>query len=525
MASFEIMPNDLSARTNPRVDRAGRPCVLIKVYVPDRITEVRGSYIGNVEDHGMEKWVYVTDGTKEIEFLFEKHYPLHVKFVDHNYVGVGNQMTYVMKLREADGAPRPVATERPDAAAAESRQIKTVKMAADKEPLLPPWWNTADPGVYVGVSAPTYDAETAKTAAILNAIAVYAQRTGAKAISKASELSTDKMTEIKNLQKLTLEGFSIKILHEYYNARREYFVLCSITKSSASDNKFTAEREFKNTDDFKSESGYIRYSMAAKVSLPSEDINGITDFEVTWNGDNVTFRSSTNDIELINNTLSFPQLNDNLTEMYFDGPIGQSQLRLIALLPAVIMETEGDIEGTPSGSSSQTESYAEMAARNLSLRDYKDGKTYFAVKESFPEGYRYAAAQHPIPVLSAKYSREYLGLAETTGMGNAKLAEISKNVAYHHALNMAYSMAPIQLVSTSEEALPDNISFDNIPDRYKWSAKSSLKDYYPLWYLDPDERVVPKDKKERKMAADYQRALAERVTILVPLQSDASVGK
>lgn len=100
VVSFDIAPNDLSARTNPRPDRNGRLCALIKVYCPDRITALRGNYIGDPIDYGMEKWIYVTDGSKEIEILFEKHYPLHFKFDDMNYVTVGQSMTYIMKLAE-----------------------------------------------------------------------------------------------------------------------------------------------------------------------------------------------------------------------------------------------------------------------------------------------------------------------------------------------------------------------------------------------------------------------------------------
>lgn len=111
VSGFEIVPNDITARTTLRVDRNGRMCALIKVYVPDKITGVRGNYIGEPVDYGMEKWIYVTDGCKEIEILFEKHYPLHYRFIDANYPVVSQQMTYVMKLREA--AEQPPVTQAP----------------------------------------------------------------------------------------------------------------------------------------------------------------------------------------------------------------------------------------------------------------------------------------------------------------------------------------------------------------------------------------------------------------------------
>lgn len=98
--SFEIVPTDLSARTLSRIDLNGTPCAIIKVYADDKISAVRGSVIGDVAGEGMEKWVYVTNGAKEVELVFEKHLPLHLKFIDYNYPSLTGQMTYVMHLRE-----------------------------------------------------------------------------------------------------------------------------------------------------------------------------------------------------------------------------------------------------------------------------------------------------------------------------------------------------------------------------------------------------------------------------------------
>lgn len=111
VASFENDVRDLSAKTNMRVDRNGRPCALLKVYADDNIAEVHGSSIGEVEVHGMAKWVYVTHDSKEIELVFENHYPLHITFDDFFYPSVSQQMTYIVKLRS-----RPVAVPAPPAA-------------------------------------------------------------------------------------------------------------------------------------------------------------------------------------------------------------------------------------------------------------------------------------------------------------------------------------------------------------------------------------------------------------------------
>ena len=64
--SFDIVPNDLTARTKGRVDNNGRKCGLIKVYVKDAITATDGPVIGEVIDRGMEKWVYVAHDAKQL---------------------------------------------------------------------------------------------------------------------------------------------------------------------------------------------------------------------------------------------------------------------------------------------------------------------------------------------------------------------------------------------------------------------------------------------------------------------------
>lgn len=98
--SFEIVPNDLTARTKGRVDNNGRKCGLIKVYVKDAITATDGPVIGEVVDRGMEKWVYVSHDAKQVELLFKEHMPLRVIFDDFNFTTLSGNMTYVMKLKE-----------------------------------------------------------------------------------------------------------------------------------------------------------------------------------------------------------------------------------------------------------------------------------------------------------------------------------------------------------------------------------------------------------------------------------------
>lgn len=99
--SFEPMLMDLTARTQPRLDGNGRKCAVLKVYVSDRIAEVRGNVIGEIKSTGgMEKQIYITPGSKQVELVFDNHYPLHIRFSDYDCPYVAEQSTYVVKLRE-----------------------------------------------------------------------------------------------------------------------------------------------------------------------------------------------------------------------------------------------------------------------------------------------------------------------------------------------------------------------------------------------------------------------------------------
>lgn len=99
--SFEIVPRDLSARTEGLVDANGRKCAVVKVYVKDAITDIDGPVVGEVRDRGMEKWVYVMHDAKRLRLLFKEHMPLDLTFADYDYPTLTGQMTYVLKLAES----------------------------------------------------------------------------------------------------------------------------------------------------------------------------------------------------------------------------------------------------------------------------------------------------------------------------------------------------------------------------------------------------------------------------------------
>lgn len=98
VVSFDVEKTDLTARTNPRIDSNGRKCAVIKVYVNDKIAEARGSVIGDIKSTGMEKLIYIAHDSKQVELIFENHYPLKIVFMDYDIPSVTGQMTYLCKL-------------------------------------------------------------------------------------------------------------------------------------------------------------------------------------------------------------------------------------------------------------------------------------------------------------------------------------------------------------------------------------------------------------------------------------------
>ena len=103
--SFEMVPMDLSASTNPRLDLNNQPCALVKVQLVDDISRVEGNVIGQVVNRGTEKWVYLTAGTKMMKIVPVRHLPLLITFADYGVKAVEGKVTYELTLAESQTIP------------------------------------------------------------------------------------------------------------------------------------------------------------------------------------------------------------------------------------------------------------------------------------------------------------------------------------------------------------------------------------------------------------------------------------
>ena len=79
--SMELLPSDLTARTNPRMDGNNEPCALIKVVIPSvEGMQFEGWVIGTVQYKPGEYQVYVPAGAKKIQFRHPDFTPGEIRF-------------------------------------------------------------------------------------------------------------------------------------------------------------------------------------------------------------------------------------------------------------------------------------------------------------------------------------------------------------------------------------------------------------------------------------------------------------
>lgn len=95
--SLELDVRDLTASHQQVADLNGVPCALLKVQMLDRMAKAEGNIIRRV-DNGTETWLYLTEGTKMVKIIGEKHKPLMVNISDWFPKGVERKLTYILEL-------------------------------------------------------------------------------------------------------------------------------------------------------------------------------------------------------------------------------------------------------------------------------------------------------------------------------------------------------------------------------------------------------------------------------------------
>lgn len=94
---FELTTDHISSKDR-RNDFNGKPCALIKVQVLDEIERVEGNKIGKIVNKGVEKWIYMCRGSRNMKIHLKNHLPVTVKFNDYKINGLESNRVYVMTI-------------------------------------------------------------------------------------------------------------------------------------------------------------------------------------------------------------------------------------------------------------------------------------------------------------------------------------------------------------------------------------------------------------------------------------------
>ena len=81
--SFEPIPNDLIARTEPRLDLNDKPCAVIRVGIALQGVVFDGNMIGSPIYNTGEYLVYITNGSRQLTVRHNNFLPLTVTFADY----------------------------------------------------------------------------------------------------------------------------------------------------------------------------------------------------------------------------------------------------------------------------------------------------------------------------------------------------------------------------------------------------------------------------------------------------------
>lgn len=89
-------------------DFNGVPCALVKVQVVDEIERVEGNLIGDIVNRGVEKWVYMCKGSRNMRIHLKNHLPIKVMFQNYKINGLESNRVYELVLETPDMSNTPI---------------------------------------------------------------------------------------------------------------------------------------------------------------------------------------------------------------------------------------------------------------------------------------------------------------------------------------------------------------------------------------------------------------------------------
>jgi len=105
--SFTLSPTEIIPANDLRNDLNGMACALVKVQVIDNIDRVEGNFIGDIIKRGTEKWVFLTNGTKEFRLYPTNHLPLSIVCKEYDIDGLESKRVYILRLTSSQAMITP----------------------------------------------------------------------------------------------------------------------------------------------------------------------------------------------------------------------------------------------------------------------------------------------------------------------------------------------------------------------------------------------------------------------------------
>lgn len=96
----EFIPGD-----DQRRDYNEDLCALVKVQVLDEITDVEGNVMGDIVRRGVEKWVYMAEGSRNMKIHLKNSLPITIKFKDYGINSLKGNRVYILTMENGKTEP------------------------------------------------------------------------------------------------------------------------------------------------------------------------------------------------------------------------------------------------------------------------------------------------------------------------------------------------------------------------------------------------------------------------------------
>ena len=96
------MTTDFIPSTDQRRDYNKQLCALVKIQVVDAITDVEGNVMGDIVNKGVEKWVYMAKGSKNMKIHLANNLPVTVTFSKFKIKSLEANRVYELVLKVAN---------------------------------------------------------------------------------------------------------------------------------------------------------------------------------------------------------------------------------------------------------------------------------------------------------------------------------------------------------------------------------------------------------------------------------------